>query len=400
MGKRILLKNVSQILTMTEPWLLENQSILIENGKIVEITNKDVKETEIVIDGRGKLVTPGFIDPHTHLVFAGSRTREFEARLKGKTYQQITQDGGGILSTVEATRKASQTQLINLSLERLYRMLEWGTTTVEIKSGYGLNFEEEIKLLEVIQQLKERVPQTIVSTFLGAHTFPKEYKRDEYIFLLENKLIPETAKRKLASFIDVFCDPLGFSNEEARKILEKASQYGFKLKLHVDETGDSKGALLAAETKAISAEHLIHSSKDGLLKLKENDVVAVLLPTTSLFLGEEKKPDIGYMKEIGLTMAIGSDFNPGTSPYYAMPLVMNIGCIWYNLSLKEVWEGVTINAAKALGLQNSKGSLEEEKDADILIFNTEDYRDIPYMPNRNFLSIILIKGSIVYERRH
>ncbi len=369
-----------------------NGVIYIENGKIKEI--KQYGDFEI--DAEGRCVIPGLIDPHTHLIFAGKRTDEFEKRLKGKSYEEIAKEGGGIFSTVKKTRKASFEELYEEARKRLLVLLKRGVTVVEIKSGYGLDYENELKILKVIKRLKENCPQAIFSTFLGAHAFPNNMKREDYVKLLIENIIPSV--KDYAEFADVFCDVIAFTPDEARRILLEAKRHGMKPKIHADELSYSRGAEVAAELNAVSADHLLYSSKDGLLRMKERGVVPVLLPSTSFFLDKRKKPEIEFMRENNIHFAVGSDFNPGSSPYLSPFIVMHIGCIYYGLTPEEVIKGMTINAAKALGIGKEKGSIAKGKDADLVILDTDNYIDMIYMPENDWVWKVIIKGELVYER--
>lgn len=358
---------------------------------------QDIKEEgDFEIDAEGRCMIPGLIDPHTHLVFSGRRTQEFEKRLKGKTYEEIAAEGGGILFTVQATRETAEDTLFTLSLKRVLSLLKKGITTVEIKSGYGLDISSEMKILKVIKRIEKELPLNISKTFLGAHAFPLEYKREEYVEVLIKEMLPKA--KEYAEFCDVFCDRIAFSPEESLLILEEAKKYGMRPKIHADELSYSEGAEVAARVGAVSADHLVYSSREGLRRMKENNVTPVLLPATSFFLGESKKPDLEFLREEGINFAIGSDFNPGSSPYLSPFLVMHIGCIHYGLTIEESIKGMSIWAAKALGIEKRKGSIEKGKDADLVILDTDDFRDIIYMPEYEWVLKVIINGEIVYER--
>lgn len=400
----MIIKSASQILTITgkDLGIINNSSIFITNGKISKITNNSQLTTHnsTIIDARNCIVLPGFVDCHTHLVFAGTRENELAMRLEGKTYKDILKAGGGILQTVKATRNASEKELINLAQRRIDELISWGTTTVEIKSGYGLDTTNELKILRVIKKLQNinQSKITIVPTFMGAHAIPSDIKKSTYIKTIINEMIPKVAREKLAHFCDVFCENFVFNAKESKKILEAAKSYGLRPKIHADEIESSGGAEVAGAVKATSAEHLLYPSDKGLKAMKDNDVKVVLLPGTTLFLKSKQIPPIEKMRKLGLTIALGSDFNPGTCMIYQMPIVIALGCLLYNLSLTEAIRGATINGAKALGLDKNIGTIEKGKDADLIIFNTPDYKNIPYQFGKNLIKTVIKKGHIVFPR--
>jgi imidazolonepropionase len=399
----MIIKNASQILTLINNNLgvIKNSSIYIENGKISSVTHQptsSVTHNSETINAQGCIVLPGFVDCHTHLVFAGSRENEFAMRLEGKTYKNILKAGGGILQTVRATRKASEKELFNLGQKRIDELVQSGTTTVEIKSGYGLDTKTELKILRVIKKLQQvnKDKITIVSTFLGAHAVPSDIKKSTYINTILNEMLPEVAKEKLAQFCDVFCENFVFNAQNSKKILDAAKSYGLIPKIHADEIESSGGAEIAGLVKAISAEHLLYPSDKGLKAMKRNNVTAVLLPGTTLFLKSKQIPPIEKMRKLGLTLALGSDFNPGTCMIYQMPIIIALGCLIYNMSLTEAIRGATINGAKALGSENQIGTIEIDKDADLIILNTSDYKNIPYQFGKNLVKTVIKKGNIVF----
>lgn len=401
----VIINNISQILTITNNNLgiIENGSIVIEKTKIKEVVENPklrIPNAE-VINANNCLVLPGFIDCHTHLVYAGSRENEFALRLQGKTYKEILNAGGGILQTVAATRKASEEELFNLAQKRIDELIRWGTTTVEIKSGYGLDTNNEIKLLKVIKNLqkanKERI--TIVPTFLGAHAIPPNTEKQEYISRLINEMLPRIAKQKLATFCDVFCENFVFNAQDSKKILIAGKKLGLIPKIHADEIESSGGAETAAKVGAISAEHLLYPSDNGLKAMSKKGVVAVLLPGTSLFLKSKQLPPIEKMRKLGITIALGSDYNPGSCMIYQMPIIIALGCLLYNLSIEEAIRGATINAAKAIGLENEIGSIEPGKDADLIVLNVPNYQHIPYQFGRNLVTTVIKKGRVIFHKQ-
>ncbi|MEA3431605.1 MAG: imidazolonepropionase [candidate division WOR-3 bacterium] len=376
---------------MDSPLVLENTNIIIDNGFITAIdSDKPTKET---IDAKGKVVIPGFIDSHTHLVFAGSREDEFEKRLKGISYQEIAREGGGILSTVKATRNADRDTLIQLAKKRLEYALSWGTTTIETKSGYGLSTKDELKILEVISELKKTSCQTIVPTFLGAHEFPPDREREEYIDEILNKMIPCIAERGLARFIDVFCEDSVYTKEESKKILLKGRDFGLLPKIHADELASSGGSEISEEVGAISCDHLSYSSEEGIEGMKKIGTVAVLLPATTLFLSGKPAPARRFIDE-GIPVAIASDFNPGTSPVLAMPLVMSLACLLYKITPREALCASTINAAYAVR-EEKRGSIEVGKKADILVCECENENEIPYWFGFNPVRFVVKDGKVI-----
>ncbi len=400
----MVIKNATQLLTLddNDSGIIENGSVCIKNSKITSIVSKlKISDRSAkIIDASGCIVLPSFVDCHTHLVFAGTRTNEFAMRLEGKSYKEILKAGGGILQTVSATRKATEKQLFNLAQQRINEIISWGTTTIEIKSGYGLDIDSELKILRVIKQLQlaNKTKITIVPTFLGAHTVPSNRQKDEYIKEIITEMIPAVAKQNLAQFCDVFCENFVFNAQESKKILETAKKFGMIPKIHADEIESSGGAEIAGLVKAISAEHLLFPSDQGLKAMKKSNVTAVLLPGTTLFLKSKHIPPIDKMRKLGLTIALGSDYNPGTCMIYQMPIIIALGCLLYNMSLVEAIRGVTINSAKALGMDNQIGSIKVGKNADLLILDVSDYRQIPYQFGKNLIKTVIKNGNIVYSR--
>jgi len=396
----LIIRNASQIVTMEGENLgvVGKGSVLLHEGRISKVCTVQKGErcdAEKVLDAEGMVVMPGFVDCHTHLVFAGSRAEEFRRRMGGASYEKIARDGGGILSTVKATRHASFEELYETGLKWLREMLAWGTTTVEIKSGYGLSLADELKQLTVIRSLAQEVTQTLVPTFLGAHAFPPNVPREEYVEEVIDLMLPEVAEKGLARFVDVFCDSIAFTNEETRKILEKAAELGLGIKLHVDEIEDTGGARLAAELGAISAEHLIKSNEEGLRAMAEAGVIPVLLPATSFFLREEARPNVELMRELGMPMAVATDFNPGSSTIFTLPLAAACGSLVDGLTLEESLKGITINAARALGLADEVGSIAPGKYADLLLLEMDTWEELLYLFNRNSIHTVIKRGEVV-----
>jgi imidazolonepropionase len=370
--------------------VLKGVPVCIEDGRIVSI-DKDEKARE-VIDAHGKIVMPGFIDPHTHLIFAGSREREFGLRLSGKSYMEIRESDGGILSTVRATREASSEELIFLARKRLDYALSWGTTTIEVKSGYGLSLKDESKILKVIKRLSETHPITIVPTFLGAHDFPPEIRREEYIELIISELIPKVSREGLARFCDVFCEEGVYTEEESERILNEGKKFGLAPKIHADELKSSGGCEVGIRVGATSCDHLIYISEREIELMTKSDTIAVLLPGTSFFLSLKDKPPVRKMIQMEIPVAIGSDFNPGSSPILSMPIIIGLACLTYGMTPQKAIVAATINAAYATG-EKERGSIEEGKWADIIILNVDDYRKIPYWFGYNPVEVVIKEGK-------
>lgn len=399
----ILIKDISQLLTMREKSLgiIEDAFLLIKKGKIFSYgKSKDLPKVKKVktISAQNSVVLPGFVDCHTHLVFAGTREKELEARFLGKSYKEITEKReGGILYTVEKTRQASFRELLELAKKRIKECIKWGTTTIEIKSGYGLDTENELKILMVIRRLQIEEPITIVPTFLGAHFIPPEKGKEEYLKEILGKMLPRVAKEKLAVFCDVFCERTVFKPKEAEKILRAGKKYGLLPRIHADELEASGGTETGVKVGAISCEHLIYPSKKALEGMAKKKIVAVLLPSTSLFLGSEAKSPVGEMRRLGLDIALGSDFNPGTSPLNKMPIVIALATFLYRLTMEEAIIGATLNSAKALKMEKKIGSIEKGKDGDLLILNISDYRLLFYNFGTNPVKVVIKRGKIISE---
>jgi len=396
-----ILKNTRSIILCTtfDP---AGNLLTIENGALIweeEKINWIGKESEIpeqyltheVVDAAGAIVTPGLIDCHTHLAFGGWREDEFKERSRGASYLDILKSGGGILSTVKATRAASEEELFQKALSILKEIAKLGVTTIECKSGYGLDLENELKLLRVYKRLDQHGPLKIVPTFLGAHTIPPEFKDrpDDYVDLLVTEMLPEVSGQQLATFCDIFVEDGAFTVKQAEKILTRAAELGFKLKLHVDQLSDGSGAALAGQVKAVSADHLENTSERGLKALNKSGTVAVALPFASLYL---RKPPFSARNAIdaGVQVALATDFNPGSAPSFHLPFAMSLGCIMNGLTPAEALSAVTINAARALSLEYTIGTLEVGKSADFALFDIESVDRWLYQihPNR-------CKGSYV-----
>ena len=377
--------------------ILRNSIIFIGTTQEL-IANFPPNEETIIIDATNKLVTPGFIDPHTHIIFDGYRENELEMKLAGMTYLEILESGGGILKTVKATRKAPLTQLIKNGKTILNRMMEYGTTTIETKSGYGLDTESEIKSLLAAKELNLEHPIDIVSTFLGAHAVPPEYKgkTDEYVELIVSKMIPKIVKEELAEFCDVFCEKGIFSTEQTKKILLTAIKYGMKPQIHIDEIVDTNGALLAAELNAVQVGHMLKSNDKGLKALKETITIATLLPGTPFCLMLKEYAPARKMIEMGIPVALATDFNPNCWTE-SMQMIIALACYHMKMSPAEALSAATINAACAIGRQEEIGSLEVGKKADIIVFDVPNHNFLPYQFGVNLVSKVIKSGKVVVD---
>jgi imidazolonepropionase len=416
----LIIKTANQLLTlrsekkgphggrrMEELGLVTDGAVAAVGGEIVAIGSTDqvtssvqVSPETVVIDAREKVVMPGFVDPHTHPVFAGTREEEFEMRIKGASYREIAESGGGIRSSVRALRRTSKEELRERAWIRLDRMLSYGTTTAEAKSGYGLNLIDEIKSLEVIAELSRDHPLDLIPTFLGAHEVPDEFreKRDEYMRQVKEEMIPLVAKRGLAEFCDVFCEDGVFDVEESRKILSAAQRAGLKLKLHADELAASGGSLLAAELGAISADHLVFVEEKGIQAMGRGDVIPVLLPGTTFSLGLDRYAPARRMIEAGLPVALATDLNPGSCMTESMPMVITLACLKLKMTPAEAITAATINAAHAVNRGHLLGSLEAGKRADVVIWDMPNYRVLPYHFGVNLVDTVIKSGRVAYRR--
>jgi imidazolonepropionase len=417
----LIIKNASEVVTcsgfsakrgvaMSELGIMADGAVVIEQGRIslvgatknvlaeLKASGKDLSPFE-TIDASGKSVLPGFVDSHTHLVFGGYRAEEYAWRLKGDSYMDILQRGGGILSTVAATRSASREELTEAGLKRLDSMLAFGVTTVEGKSGYGLDRETEIKQLEVMADLNRLHPLEVVPTFMGAHAVPVEYKgrEDAYIDFLLKEVVPEVASRRLAVFCDVFCEKNVFSVEQSRRLLTKAAGSGLKSKLHADEIVRLGGAELAAEIGAASADHLLNASDEGLRAMAAAGVVATLLPATAFSLREPYARG-RFMIEAGCAVALATDFNPGSCYSESIPLVAAIAALYMNLSPEEIVTALTLNGAAALGRERVVGSLDPGKQGDVVILEHPSYRFIPYHIGVSTVEKVIKRGTLVFDK--
>ena len=413
----ILIKNANEVITlkgnaqgprtkeqMREIAVVENGSVLIEEDRIIAVGAfeqlavdfPDVVKKADTIDASGKIVMPGLVDCHTHLVHGGTREQEFNMRLNGSTYMEIMNAGGGIHATTKRTRETSYDDLYDKTMQHLDVFLKYGVTTVEAKSGYGLDWDTEKKQLEVTKKLQATHDIDVVSTFMGAHAVPHDYKgrEDEFVDVVIHDMLPKVADLKLAEFNDVFCEKGVFTPEQSQRILEAGKALGLTPKIHADEIEPYKGAELAAQVGAISAEHLLVASDEGIQRMAEAGTIAVLLPGTAFFL---RAPFARgrLMIDEGVPVAISTDFNPGSSPTLSLPFIMNLACMYMGMTLEEVLTATTINAAYALNRGEQIGSLEADKQADVIILDVANYKQLQYFYGMNHTNTVIKTGRIV-----
>ncbi len=380
----------------------ENDEIVIHENSFLAIKNKKIEKIEKmenfenissvnIYDVENRLITTSLIDCHTHLIYGGNRANEFEKRLNGETYAQITSNGGGISSSIKSTREESFDSIYKSSAKRLEALIKDGVTTIEIKTGYGLDTKSEIKMLEVAKKLEDNYPIHIEKTFLGAHTVPPEYKNnsDAYIDYICNEMLDEVHALGLVTCVDAYCEHLAFSVEQTKRVFEKAKSLGLNIKLHAEQFSSMGASDMACEFDALSVDHLEFTKEQTVKNIAKSGTVAVLLPGAYYFLRETKMPPIELFRENKVPIAIASDLNPGTSALCSLQLMMNMSAVIFSLSVSETFLAVTKNAAKALGLQNSKGSLEVGFDADFCIWDIEHPRDLvcSYLPNSLHYSV-------------
>jgi imidazolonepropionase len=364
--------------------ILKDAAFTVSNGRIEQVGSYQEIKPHIqdaeTIDAQGRAVLPGFVDAHTHLVFAGNRVAEFEQRIAGKTYQEIAAAGGGILFTLTNTRNATQEELVKTATRYTEWFLRGGTTTIEAKSGYGLTEDSELKILRVLRDLNQQTPLQLIPTLLAAHTVPPEFKQDRaaYIALITEKIIPEAASQNLARACDVFCDDHAFTMDEARVVLQAAQRHNLKLRMHVEQFRADGGAQLAAELSAQTADHLECTTQEGMNALHKSKVQPVLLPASVFALSRTQYPDARAMIATGLAPVIATDFNPGSSPTASMPLIIALAALYMKMLPSEALTAATINAAASLGLAHETGSIEAGKQADFAIHEFTDYRELAY----------------------
>jgi len=380
--------------------IVENAALAVTNGQISWIGSEVAlphRNANQIIDTKKNWLTPALIDCHTHLIFGGDRALEFERRLSGVSYAQIAQEGGGIRSTVEATRTATKGQLFNSAQTRIQRLIQEGVATVEVKSGYGLDRDTELTMLEVGRELNNKLEADVVTTFLGAHSIPPEYhaKSDEYLHLVIDDVLPIVRDHDLADAVDAYCEHIAFSAEQVGKLFEAATNLDLPVKLHADQLSQCGGAELAASFNALSADHLEYTNASGVEALAESGTVAVLLPGPFLVLNEKQLPPIDALRDYDVPFAIATDCNPGSSPLCSLRMAMNLACNMFQLTPEECLAGVTRNAAIALGLANDRGTLELRKRADIALWNIHHPRELTYWAGVNQLAQLYIKGHLI-----
>jgi imidazolonepropionase len=410
----LFIKNISQLVTvgsggkrakvgaeMRDLGILADAGVLCEKGKITWVGvmrdwHRTLPEDYSELDATGKVVLPGFVDSHTHMMFAGDRAEEFALRAQGASYQQIAEAGGGILSTIRHVRAASKKDLKKHTRRYMNAMMQHGTTTVEIKSGYGLDVDAEIKMLEAINELKDEEVMTVVPTFIGAHAYPPEYKdnKQAYVDLVLERMIPYVGKKKLAAFCDVFCEKGYFEIAESEKILIEAKKWGMSPKVHAEELHPLGGAELAARVGATSADHLEHVTQQGIAALREAGVVATLLPGVSFFLNHGYAPARALI-DSGVAVAIASDFNPGSCMSFSMPMMMTIACTQMRMTPEEALVACTLNGAAALNMSGAIGSIEVGKNADLIVADIPDYKFLAYHFGTNHIVTTIKNGTIL-----
>jgi imidazolonepropionase len=387
-------KDLGELGIIPDGGLLAADGRITHVGRTSEIEKLCQRDTEVV-DARGCAVLPGFVDAHTHLVFAGNRLEDFESRARGETYEQIAKRGGGIQTTVQATRAASEEDLFALAKGRASWFLKNGTTTIEAKSGYGLTLKDELKILRVIRRVGTETPLETVPTFLGAHAFPAEFRENHggYVSLIIDKMLPAIGQEKLAEYCDIFCEQNYFDVDDSRRILTAAKQHGLKLRMHVDQLTNNGGATLAADLAAITADHLEQTGADGISALAKAGVQPVLLPGSVYALGSKKYPNARQMIDAGLAVALATDFNPGSSPSASMPMMLSLAVTQMRMSPAEAITAATINAAASLGRIESIGSLEAGKLANFVIYNCDEYRELAYWFGVSLVRDVFVRGK-------
>jgi imidazolonepropionase len=409
---KLLIKNIGQLVTvaadgarcksgkeMGDLHILKNAAIKIDNGVITEIdpTNSlEAGEDVDILDAQGKVALPGFVDSHTHTVFAGSREDEFALRAAGKTYQEIAEAGGGILSTVRATRAATKKDLLRKADRRLTMMMSYGTTTAEIKTGYGLSVDDEMKMLDVINDLRRDSLMTILPTFLAAHAFPPEYQdnHEGYVDLIINRMLPFVAQKQWAVFCDAFCDTGYFDLRQTELILLEAKRLGLIPKVHTDQLSAIGATELGCRLNSVSVDHLENISTEGIRALRRSSTIATVLPGVSFFLNHPYAPARTLIDE-GIPVAIATDFNPGSSMSYSMQMMLTIACTQMHMRPEEAITAATLNGAAALGISHDVGSIEVGKLADIILFDVPNYTYIPYHYGVNHAAKVIKNGVLL-----
>jgi imidazolonepropionase len=396
-----LIKNIGRLVTFSPGdnamQIFPKVEIVIQDGKIAAIGTGLYSPEQMVADANGGLVTPGFVDAHTHPVFVGQRADEFEQRILGKTYQEIAASGGGIVRSRQQLQAASDKELKRQVRRHLRRFLRFGTTTIEAKSGYGLTVGDELRSLRILQAVAKQLPLTVLPTFLGAHAYPPEYRTNHqaYLDLIIHQMLPAIVENGLACFCDIFCEEGAFSVEESRQVLTAAKALGLGIRIHADEFKAIGALQLAQEYGAMSADHLTAITPEGIAALVEGRIVPVLLPGTSFFLGKGHYAPARELLNRGLPVAIASDFNPGSCMIQSMPLIMSIACLQMKMTPLEALQAATYNAALSLGIQDKVGALQPGYYADLLIWQFDDYRAIPYYCGIPAIAQVWKKGRLV-----
>jgi len=389
---------------MSEIGLIKDGAVAMLEGKITAVGTTEeilaggwVGPETLQISAKGRVVTPGFVDPHTHVLYAGSRENELSLKLKGVSYLEILKQGGGILSTVRSTKQATDEEVKAQTRRRLQTMLSQGTTTVEVKSGYGLMLEEEMRALRLIKELDRELMIDLIPTFMGAHAIPPGYSEQEFTNYMIEKVLPEIAASDQAEFCDVFCEPGVFSVHSSERILTKAKELQFKLKIHADELAAAGGAELAAKLGVTSADHLLQTSDEGITALAQQGIIAVLLPATSFNLAKNTYARARAMIKAGVPVALATDSNPGSSPTESMPFVLTLACLYLRLTPEEVLTAATINAAHAVGRSDQVGSLEVGKQGDVLILDIPNLNYLPYHFGSSPVETVIKRGIVAWS---
>jgi imidazolonepropionase len=398
---RLLVKgeDMAILTTIKNAYLIINDELIEDYGKMSEFSEEKMGEDEEYseIDAEGRMVFPSFCDSHTHLVYAGSREIEYSDKIKGLSYEEIAKRGGGILNSAKLLHETSEEELYEQALERIHEIISQGTGAVEIKSGYGLNTEDEIKMLKVIRRLKETTPIIIKSTFLGAHAVPQEYKAnpDEYVDIIINEMIPQIAAEDLADYIDVFCDKGFFTVDQTDRILMAGMKYGLKPKIHANELAKSGGIQVGVKYDALSVDHIEYTGDDEIAVLLNSDTMPTILPGAAFFLNMPYAP-VRKMMQAGLPVAIASDFNPGSSPSGNMKLMMSFACVNYRMLPEEAIHATTINSAYAMGLSDIVGSISRGKIANLFITNEiSSYQFMPYAYGSDLINMVILRGEVL-----
>lgn len=404
-----LIKNISKLYTPLSGkpyghiYEIDCVALLINKDKIDSIiqNKKNLPDADEIIDAGGSTVLPGFVDAHTHPVFWKTREDEFIMRIQGKSYEKIAQAGGGIRNSVRRFREADKTQIKEATRKRISKFLEYGTTTIEAKSGYGLSTRDEIKSLEIIKELNHEQPLDLIPTFLGAHEVPDEYQqnRSEYIELIVNEMIPEIAKKKLAYFCDVFCEEGVFTVNESKWIFKAAQDFGINVRVHADELKGTGGAEMAADVGAVTADHLVKVSDEGIRKMAKKGVIPVLLPGTTFFLMKDEYAPARKMIEAGCRVAISTDYNPGSSTTQNMQLIWTIAALKLKMLPRELLWASTLTPAESLGMQDKIGSIEKNKNADLIFLDIPNLNYLPYHYGVNHVLMTMKNGQVVYSKK-